>query len=56
MVGSAKLGINVPELNGMLQYNVFDIAGSYFSSCLIFYVDVMSIMLDVDNSVSRSPF
>ena len=32
-----------------------DIARSDFSSGLIFYVDEMSVMLNEDNSVSRSP-
>ena len=54
--GSAKLSINIPELNGRFQYNVCDIAGSYFSCSLVFYVDEVSVALNVDNPVSMSSF
>ena len=54
--GAAKLSINIPELDGRFQYNVFDIAGLYFHCSFVFYVDEVSVMLNVDNPVSRSPF
>ena len=53
--GSAKLGVNVPELNGRFKNYIFDVAGSCFSCSLVFDVDVMSIALNTDNLVSGSP-
>ena len=53
--GSAKLGVNVPELNGRFKNYIFDIAGSCFSCSLVFNVDVMSVVLNMDNPVSGSP-
>ena len=32
------------------------VAGLYFSCGLVFYVDEMSVALNADNPVSRSPF
>ena len=52
----AELGMNIPELNWGFKDDVFDVAGSYFSCGLVLYVDEMSIMLNADNAVSRSPF
>ena len=56
VAGSAELSINIPELNGGFQYNVFDVAELCFPCSLVIYVDEVSIMLNVDNPVSRSPF
>ena len=53
--GSAKLGVKVPELNGRFKNDIFDIAGSCFSCSLVFNVNVMSVALNMDNPVSRSP-
>ena len=55
LTGSAKLGVNVPELNGRFKNYIFDVAGLCFSCGLVFDVDVMSIALNMDNPVSRSP-
>ena len=53
---SAKLGINIPELNWGFLDDVLDVAGSCPACSLVLYVDEMSITLNADNSVSRSPF
>ena len=53
--GSAKLGVNVPELNGWFKNYIFDIAGPCLSCSLVFNVDVMSVALNTDNPVSGSP-
>ena len=55
MTGSAKLGVNVPELDRRFQNYICDIAGSCSSCGLIFDVDVMSVALNTDNLVSGSP-
>ena len=55
VTSSAKLGVNVPELNGRFKNYIFDVAGSCFSCSLVFDVDVMSVALNTDNPVSRSP-
>ena len=53
--GSSKLGIDVPELDRWFENDILYIAGSDFPSGLVFYVDEVSITLNVDNLVSRSP-
>ena len=53
--GSAKLSVNLPELNRRFKYDVLDIVGSCSACGLVFYVDVMSITLNTNNLVSRSP-
>ena len=53
---SAKLSFNSPELYWGFQDDVCNIAESYFSCGLVLYVNEMSVLLYVDNSVSRSPF
>ena len=55
MTSPSNLGVNVPKFNGRFENDVLHIARSNFPSGLIFYVDEMSIMLNADNSVSRSP-
>ena len=55
VTGSAKLGVDVPELNRKFKNYIFDIAGLCFSCSLVFDVDVMSVVLNTDNPVSRSP-
>ena len=53
--GPAKLGVNVPELNRRFKDNVLDIAGLHFARGLVFYVDVMSVVLNTNYLVSGSP-
>ena len=55
MTGSSELYIDVPELDRWFENNILYIAGSDFPSGLIFDVDEMSIMLNVDNLISGSP-
>ena len=55
VAGSSKLSVNVPELNRRFKDDVLDIAGSCSAGGLVFYVDVMSIVLNTNNLVSRSP-
>ena len=55
VTGSAKLGVNVPELNRRFRNYIFDGAGPCFPCSLVFDVDVMSVALNTDNLVSRSP-
>ena len=55
VTGSAKLGVDVPELNGRFQNYIFDVAGPCFSCSLGFDADVMSVALNTDNPVSGSP-
>ena len=55
VTGSAKLGVNVPELNGRFKNYIFDIAGLCFFCSLVFDVDVMSAALNMANLVSGSP-
>ena len=52
---SAKLGVNISQLNWQFMHNVLDIAGSSFSCSLIFYMEVVSIGLYKDNPVTSSP-
>ena len=52
----AELGVYIPEFCGQFQYDISYIAGSYFSSNLVFDMYEMSIMLNADNSISGSPF
>ena len=54
-VGSAELSVNVPELNRRLKDDVLDIAGSCSACGLVFYVDVMSVVLNMNNPVTGSP-
>ena len=53
--GSAKLGVNIPEFGRRFQNYVGDIAGPCFSCGLVFDVDVVSIVLNTNNLVTRSP-
>ena len=53
---STKLSVYIPEFYWWFQDNVCNIARSYFSSGLVFNMYEMSIMLNVDNSISGSPF
>ena len=55
MTGSTKLGVSVPELNRRFKNYISDIAGLCLSCGLVFDVDVMSIVLNMNNPVSRSP-
>ena len=52
---SAKLHFNISKFNWWLKYYIFDVAWSCFSSSLIFDMKIMSIMLNMDNSISRHP-
>ena len=54
--GSAKLSANVPEFNGWLMHYIFYVAWSGFSCGLIFYVQVVSIAINMKNPVSGFPF
>ena len=53
--GSAKLSVDVPEFSRRFQNNFRDIAGPCFSCGLVFDVDVVSIMLNMNNPVTWSP-
>ena len=53
---SAKLHFNIPKFNWWLKYYIFDVAWSCFSSSLIFDMKIMSIMLIMNNLISRPPF
>ena len=53
---SSKLCIYVPKFYWRFKYYVLHIARLYFSSSLVFNVQTMSILLYLDNSVSRSAF
>ena len=53
--GPAELSVNVPELNRRFKDDVLDIAGSCSACGLVFYVDVMSVALNMNNPVSGSP-
>ena len=52
---SGKLGIYVPKFHWRFKYYILQIARSSFSSGLVFNMQKMSIMLNLDNSVSGSP-
>ena len=52
---SAKLGIYVPKLHWWFKYYILHIARSHFSCGLVFDMQKVSIMLNLDNSVSGSP-
>ena len=52
---SAKLGIYVPKSHWRFNNYIIYIAGSYFSCGLVFNMQKMSIMLNLENSVSGSP-
>ena len=54
--GSTKLGVHMPKFYWWFQDNVCNIARSYFSSGLVFNMYEVSVMLNADNSISRSPF
>ena len=51
-----ELSVYIPKFCGWFQYDISYIAGSYFSSGLVFNIYEMSIVLNGDNSISRSPF
>ena len=51
---SAKLGIYAQKFQWHLKYYILHIARSYFSCGLVFNMQKMSIMLNMDNSVSGS--
>ena len=55
VTGSAKLGVDVPELDGGFKNYIFDVAGLCLSCSLVFDVDVMSVVPNTDNPVSGSP-
>ena len=55
MTSSSELGVNVPKFDERFEDDVFHVARLDLSSGLIFYMDEMSIMLNVDNLVSGSP-
>ena len=55
-LSSTKLCVYIPEFYGWFRYDIRYIAGSYFSSSLVFDMYEMSIVLNADNSISRSPF
>ena len=50
------MGVYIAEFYWWFQYNICDIARSCFSIGLVFDMYEMSIMLNVDNPISRSPF
>ena len=54
-VSSAKCHVNIPQLDLWFMYNTLHIAGSHFSCILIFYVEVVSVVLYADNPVTSSP-
>ena len=53
---SAKLFVNIPQLNWHFLQNILDIAGSSFSFSWVFYAEVVSIALYVDNPVTSCSF
>ena len=53
---SAKLCVNISQLNWQLMHNVLDILGSTFSYSVVFYIEVVSIALYTDNPVTSSTF
>ena len=53
---STELGVYIPEFYGQFQYDISYIAWLYFPSSLVFDIDEMSIALNADNSISKSPF
>ena len=53
---STKLSFYIPEFYWWFQDNICNIARSYFSRGLVFNMYEKSIVLNVDNSISRSPF
>ena len=53
---STKLCVNIPQLKWLFMYNVLDIAGSSFSCNLVFYMEVVFVVLYTDNPVTNSPF
>ena len=52
---SAKLCIYIPKFYRRFENYILHIAGSYFSGCLVFYVYEVTVMLNLDNSVTWSP-
>ena len=54
VTGSAKLGVDIPEFGRRFQNYVGDIAVPCFSCGLVFDVDVVSIMLNMNNLVSTT--
>ena len=53
---SAKLGIYIPKFYRRFKNYILHVAGLHFSGCLVLYVYKVSVLLNSDNSVSRSPF
>ena len=51
----AKHCVNIPQLDWQFVYNILHIAGSGFSCRLVFYVEVVSIVLYADDPVTSSP-
>ena len=49
-----ELSVYIPKFYGWFQYNICYIARSYFASSLVLDMYEMSIVLNVDNSISRS--
>ena len=52
---SAKLGVYIPKFNRWSQYFILHITRPYFSSSLVLNVMEVSVMLNLDNPISRSP-
>ena len=54
--GSAELGVNVPEFNRRFKDEYpWTLHDHVLPVGLVFYVDVMSVVLNMNNPVSRSP-
>ena len=53
---SAKLCVNVLEFHWWFEYYIFDITRSCLPSSLIFNVSVVSVVFNMDNPVSQTPF
>ena len=52
---SAKLCVNIPKLNWWFMHHILDIARSSFFCSLVFYMDVVSVVLYMDNPVTSCP-
>ena len=52
----AKLCVSIPQLNWQFMHTILDTAGSSFSCSLVFYMEVVSLVLNTDNPVTGSPF
>ena len=53
---SAKHCVNIPQLNWGFMQNVLDMAGSNFSCDLVFYMEVVFVVLYTDNPVTSCHF